>query len=70
MNLSPPLPALCLSLMTGLTCLLPAARAADAPAPADALKGLRPPAVPLVANDPYFSVWSAHDELADDATTH
>jgi hypothetical protein len=52
----------CLLLAVTLFGLVPAAMGDDA--------SLRPPAVPLVTHDPYFSIWSCTDRLADDWPRH
>ena len=37
---------------------------------ANAAEQLRPPAVPLVTHDPYFSIWSPANKLTDADTVH
>lgn len=56
-----------LLLMLSLSMLAVAAKKPVAPV---ATKSLRAPAVPLLTSDPYFSLWSASDQLTETATSH
>jgi len=54
-----------------LRVLMPLAALCAVAAPAGAQSPtLRPPAVPLVTDDPYLSIWSEADHLTDKATVH
>ena len=58
--------ALLFSLFGGICCMV----AVSANLLADEAKTFRPPAVPLVVHDPYFSIWSPADKLTDDWPRH
>ncbi|MCS6831700.1 MAG: DUF4965 domain-containing protein [bacterium] len=53
-----------------IVCVFAVATAADGSGLVQGEKPLRPPAVPLVTHDPYFSVWSFSDLLTSDWSKH
>jgi hypothetical protein len=56
--------------MIRVSCILALVLGASPTFATDAVKALRPPAAPLVACDPYFSIWSPADKLTDTDTVH
>src|SRR5687767_8475673 len=74
MQMTTPIRRVCLFVVIAAAMLASqAARAQSekqAAAPARATGAYRPPAVPLVTHDPYFSAWLMGDKLADDWSKH
>ena len=54
------------SILVAIVCL----RSAALLLAAENQTSLRPPSVPLIACDPYFSIWSPADKLTDSGTVH
>ncbi len=69
---APPLPPLKAKNLPGIAILIACVAAASSGmcGIAKGQEAHRPPAVPLVVNDPYFSIWSMADRLTDRPTEH